>query len=121
MEEFRKLTNSMTRGEKEKIDEMLQELQPQLNVEKHIEIFKDAGVQALAKVEANLYFPVRMSSSFFWAKEKILECHYKIISSRQCLIQTMLESLHESMTQDLRCFENLKERSKIFNQFGFLI
>ena len=80
MEDFRKLTDFMSKDEKEKIDEMLQNLQSQLNVKEHIEMCKDAGAQAMDLVKKNLFFPVKMSSSYFWANDKIIECRCKIMS-----------------------------------------
>ena len=135
MEEFRKLTNFMTRDEKEATDIMLQGLQTRLNVEEHVEIIKAAGVEALTDFEANLFGQVQMSSSFFWAQQKILLCYFKIETlkmenfgkeesirkeSMTQYIQDSLENLSEAWKEKNEEVENLKERTKFFNHLVFL-
>ena len=133
MEDFRKLTDFMSKDEKEKIDEMLQDLQPKLNVKEHIEMCKDAGAQAMDLVKKNFFFPVKMSSSYFWANDKIIECRCKIMSLKfNDMTHMMLQLNDHIMSLNLdrekvlgawreknEEVENLKERSKFFNHLGF--
>ena len=125
MEDFRKLTDFMSKDEKEKIDEVLQDLQPILNVKEHIEMCKDAGAQAMDLVKKNLFFPVKMSSSYFWANDKILECQLKIMSLRMNNDASIMLQLSDHILRAWREkneeVENLKERSKFFNHLGFFI